>query len=122
MTDPQKTVLVVDNDEDWLSLLERLLVSEGYRVLKAQNCAAAIKLDAQERLHCVIADLKIGAEDGMAVCCAIKRSPELKHVPVIMLSGAEQPETNCGCSCDAFVCKADGTTLLLKAVRKALTP
>lgn len=122
MTDPQKTVLVVDNDEDWLSLLERLLVSEGYLVLKAQCCAAAVKLAAQEKPDCVIADLKIGSEDGMAICCAIKLSPELKHIPVIMLSGAELPETGCGCACDAFVCKSDGTPLLLQAVSKALTP
>ena len=122
MTDPKKTILVVDNDEDWLSLLERLLANEGYRVLKAQSCAAAIKLAAQEKLHCVIADLKIDSEDGMTICCAIKRSPELKHIPVIMLSGAEPPETNCGCACDAFVCKTDGTTLLLQTVRKALAP
>jgi len=122
MTDPKKTILVVDNDEDWLSLLERLLGNEGYRVLKAQSCAAAIKLAAQEKLHCVIADLKIGEEDGMAICCAIKRAPELKHIPVIMLSGAELPETTCGCACDAFVCKGDSTTLLLETVRKALTP
>lgn len=122
MTDDKKTVLVVDNDEDWLLLLERLLCNEGYRVLKAQGCAEGVKLAAQEKPDCVIADLKIGAEDGMAICCAIKLSPELKHIPVIMLSGAELPETGCGCACDAFVCKADGTTLLLQAVRKALTP
>lgn len=121
MTDPQKTVLVVDNDEDWLSLLERLLCNEGYRVLKAQGCAEGVKLTVQEKPDCVIADLKMGAEDGMTVCCAIKRSTELKHIPVIMLSGSEPAKTNCGCACDAFVCKGAGTPLLLQAVRKALT-
>jgi len=120
MTLPAKNILIVDNDEDWLSLLEKLLVNEGYGVLKAMSCAEAIACVSRARPDCVIADLKMGGESGMAVCCHLKSSPELSHIPFLLLSGAEPEEGNCACGWDAFVCKADGTAALLKAVKKAL--
>jgi len=118
MTLNSKTILIVDNDEDWISLLEKLLVNEGYGVLKAVNCAEAIAAAGRARPDCVIADLKMGGESGMTICCHLKKTPELSHIPFLLLSGAEPEETDCGC--DAFVCKADGTPALIKAVKKAL--
>lgn len=120
MTDLQKTVLIVDNDEDWLNLLERLLGAEGYAVIKAGTCAQAIALAAERVPHCVMADLHLDCEDGMAVCCHIKNSPRLRHIPVVMLSGGEPPPESCACKCDAFVCKSDGSALLLKTLKKVL--
>ncbi|OGR66548.1 MAG: hypothetical protein A2X30_11435 [Elusimicrobia bacterium GWB2_63_16] len=120
MTLPAKTILIVDNDEDWISLLEKLLAAEGYKVLKALCCAEAIAAAGRARPDCVIADLKMGGESGMTVCCHLKSDPELSGIPFILLSGAEPEEGGCGCACDAFVSKADGTAALLAAVKKAL--
>ena len=120
MTIPSQLILIVDNDEDWLSLLERLLAAEGYAVLKALSCAEAMAAAGRARPHCVIADLKMGGESGMTVCCHLKSTPELSHIPFLLLSGAEPEETACGCGWDAFVCKADGTPALISAVKKLL--
>jgi len=120
MTLNYKTILIVDNDEDWLSLLERLLAAEGYAVLKALSCAEAITAAGRARPDCVIADQKMGGESGMVVCCHLKANPELSHIPFLLLSGAEPEETDCGCGWDAFVCKAEGTPALINAVKKAL--
>lgn len=120
MTITSKTILIADNDEDWLSLLERLLAAEGYSVLKAANCGEAIAAAERARPDCVIADLKMGGESGMTVCCHLKSAPELSHIPFLLLSGMEPGEPDCGCTWDAFVCKADGTAALMKAVKKAL--
>jgi CheY-like chemotaxis protein len=118
MTLPAKSILIVDNDEDWLSLLERLLIDEGYGVLKAASCATAIAAASRARPDCVIADLKMGGESGLTVCSHLKNTPELSGIPFILLSGAEPEEGSC--AWDAFVCKADGTAALLAAVKKAL--
>ncbi|OGR66868.1 MAG: hypothetical protein A2081_03080 [Elusimicrobia bacterium GWC2_61_19] len=120
MTNPKKTLLIVDNDQDWLALLGKMLSSEGYAVLTAHNCAAALLQAEQGRPDCVIADLHLGHEDGLTLCRSIKRSPQLKHIPFILLSGAEPEETGCDSKDYAFVCKSDGTARLLRAVRKAL--
>lgn len=119
-TTPEKTILLVDNDEDWLALLSRLVAAAGYRVLTANTCAAAIRLADRERPHAVVADLNLDCESGMTLCCHVKASPELKGVPVVILSGMEPAPTACGCAWDAFVCKADGTARLLLAIKRLL--
>ncbi len=115
----KKILLIVDNDEDWLALLERFLQGQGYSVVSTQDYAGAVKAAEKVRPHCAIVDLKLGKEDGLSVCRYIKASPELKHVPVIMLSGLDGlPE---GSGCDAFVCKADGVERLLSVLKKVLS-
>lgn len=121
MKSNKKKVLLVDNDEDWLSLLNRFFTAQGYEVLAVQDCAGAIKAAALNLPHCVIADLRMGAENGMDLCCCIKSNPKLKNIPVIILSGMDEVPGNSGCSCDAFICKSDGLARLLSSVKKILS-
>lgn len=119
MTALKKTLLIVDNDEDWLALLEKYLEGQGYGIVAAQDYAGAIKVAELVRPECVIVDLHLGSEDGERVCRYIKASPALKTVPVIILSGQDGlPE---GSGCDAFVCKADGVGRLLLALKKVFS-
>lgn len=120
MTPLSKVILVIDNDEDWLMLLERLLADAGYDVLKAQDGAGAMQLMSVARPDCVLSDLKLGCESGLKICAAIKAAPGLGRVPVIILSGAAESPENCGNFCDGYVCKAEGTAAILSAVRKVL--
>jgi len=119
-TTSKKTILLLDNDEDWLTLLGRLMAADGYRVLTATTCAAAILLSERDRPDCVVADLNLDGESGMMLCRHVKSSPDLKSVPVILLSGLEPVRPVGGCPWDAFVCKADGTARLLLAIKKLL--
>ena len=115
----KKILLIVDNDEDWLILLERFLQGQGYDVIPTQDYGGAVKAAEKVRPHCAIVDLKLGKEDGLSVCKYIKGSSALKHIPVIMLSGLDGlPE---GSGCDAFVCKADGVERLLAVLEKVLS-
>jgi len=115
-----KTVLIIDNDEDWLALLERLLADAGYDVLKAQDGAGAMRLMGVARPDCVLSDLKLGCESGLKLCAAIKSAPGLGRVPVIILSGAAEPPESCGRVCDGYVCKTDGTAAILAAIKKVI--
>jgi response regulator RpfG family c-di-GMP phosphodiesterase len=120
MTGKKELVLIVDNDEDWLALLERLLAAEGLGVLKARGCGEAMRLAGERRPRCVITDYGLGEESGIELCCYLKASPLTRNVPVILLSGAEPPPSTCGCRWDAYVCKADGTGALVSVVKKLL--
>lgn len=113
-------LLVVDNDEDWLALLEKFFASEGFAVQTAQKCSEALRKALASRPDCVIVDRHLDCEDGLSLCCAVRAEAGLKGVPIIMLSGGEEPEKACGCSYDAFVCKAQGVVPLLTAVKKLL--
>lgn len=119
MTVPKKILLLVDNDEDWLALLDRFLEAQGYGVIVAQDYAGAVKTAERVRPHCAIVDLKLGSENGLSVCRYIKTSPALRKIPVIMLSGLDGVPADSGC--DAFVCKADGVERLLFVLKKVLS-
>lgn len=120
MTPTPKTILIIDNDEDWLALMERLLGESGYDVLKAQDGAGAMRVMGIARPDCVLSDLKLGCESGLKICAEIKAAPGLGRVPVIILSGASEPPEGCGNLCDAYVCKAEGTPAILAAIKKVL--
>lgn len=117
MNGPKKSLLIVDNDEDWLSLLEKILTSEGFMVYTAQKGGEALTLARTRKPDCLVVDLHLGGEDGLRLCCSIKATPELKGVPVIILSGADAPEPGSG-GYDAFVCKALGVGPLLAVIKK----
>lgn len=121
MTGKNNIVLIVDNDEDWLCLLERLLAAEGLAALKARACGEAMRLAGERRPVCVVTDYSLGAESGAELCCYLKASPVTRDIPVIMLSGAEPPSPDCGCRWDHYVCKADGVAALVSTVKKAVS-
>lgn len=116
MREERKVFLIADDDEDWRYLLDRLLTSEGYRVLQAGDCLAALSVVAGTRVNCVIADIKLGNEDGRRICCQMKANPEFSGIHVIMISGSGEDLSGCGC--DAYLCKSDGIEHLLSVVRQ----
>ncbi|MDQ3698164.1 MAG: response regulator transcription factor [Gemmatimonadota bacterium] len=79
-----RTVLVVEDDDDLLSVLERILAAEGYRVRTALDGEAGltIALDADPDL--VIADIGLPGRDGMAMTRELRRRGF--RAPVLMLT------------------------------------
>ena len=115
----KKILLLVDNDEDWLELLERFLKGQGFEVLSAQDHAGALTAAGRARPHCAVVDVKLGGEDGLKVCESLKAAPGLENVPVILMSGLDSPPE--GSACDAFFYKADGVERLLSVIKKLLS-
>jgi CheY-like chemotaxis protein len=88
MTDvtEKKTILLVDDDVDFLLQHRLMLEREGYDVLTAETRPDAETLLAERRVNLVIADLMMEhADDGFVLCHHIRqRSPEM---PVILVTG-----------------------------------
>ncbi len=82
-------VLVVDD-----ILTSRLLLSEhirqlGYAVIGASGGREALQLLAQRHFDLVMLDVSMPELDGFAVLDHVKADPELRSIPVIMVSAAE---------------------------------
>lgn len=114
----KKILLLVDDDADWLLMLEAVMLSQGYRVLTAGDSSRAMEVALRNRPQCVIADIHLAGEDGAGLCRRIKASPGLNNMPVIMLSGCGDACPDCGC--DALLCKSDGMDRIIEIVRKAV--
>ncbi|MCU7549588.1 response regulator [Chitinophagaceae bacterium LB-8] len=79
------TILLVDDEEEILDFLERILKSK-YTVLKAENGKEALSKLETEAVHLVVSDVMMPEMDGFALCKIIKSNYEYSHIPVILLT------------------------------------
>src|SRR6266496_6032585 len=80
-----KRILVVDDDENILSLERTILEQKGFEVTAAAGGGEALKLLAGQVFDLVLLDVMMPEIDGFTVCRKIKEDPRLKDVPVIFL-------------------------------------
>lgn len=66
------TILVVEKDAFYASFYEKLLGGEGYRVLRADGVAEALRHLRGQPCDVVIADMVLGAEDGLVLLEAVR--------------------------------------------------
>jgi putative two-component system response regulator len=81
-----KRILVVDDDENILSLERTILEQKGFDVTSAGGGVEALKLLAEKTFDLVLLDVMMPEVDGFTVCRKIKDDPRLKDVPVIFLT------------------------------------
>jgi CheY-like chemotaxis protein len=82
-------VLVVDDDPDLVAICSLVLESEGYQVDAAMNGCEAIDKFYNSDADLVLMDVMMPALDGLTVCKIVKRDPEARPVPVIIMSASE---------------------------------
>jgi two-component system alkaline phosphatase synthesis response regulator PhoP len=88
MENRTKTILIVDDDKDFGQSVEELLTSEGYQVLRAYNGQEGLELALQKRPDLMILDVMMAHDtEGFEVSREIPKRPELKDMPVIMVTG-----------------------------------
>jgi len=79
-----ETLLIVDDEKNYLFVLEDLLSEEGYEVITTEGGEEALKLLDGHDLDLIITDMKMPGMDGMALMEAVhQRLPDL---PVIMMT------------------------------------
>ncbi len=79
------TVLIVDDEEDLLHFLERILRAK-YTVFKAENGKEALKVLSAESIQLVVSDVMMPEMDGFELCKTIKKNFQYSHIPVILLT------------------------------------
>ena len=118
-----RTILVVEDQEDNRQILRDLLGSAGFRMVEAHDGEQALAMARSQRPDLILMDIQLPILDGYEATRAIKRDPELKHIPVIAvtsyaLSGDEARAREAGC--DAYVAKPYSTRHLLARIEQFL--
>jgi two-component system cell cycle response regulator DivK len=114
-----KTILVVEDQEDNRQILRDLLASSGFLMIEAHDGQQALAMARSQRPDLILMDIQLPVVDGYEATRSIKRDPELKHIPVIAvtsyaLSGDEERAREAGC--DAYVAKPYSTRHLLAKI------
>ncbi|MGX6444178.1 response regulator transcription factor [Neobacillus sp. K501] len=84
-----KTILIVDDDEHILFLVKGILMKEGFKVLSAENGAAASKLLKDQLCDLAIVDVMMPIMDGYELTKEIRK---FYDIPIILLTAKSQIE------------------------------
>jgi DNA-binding NtrC family response regulator len=79
-----KTILIIDDEEKLRALLSRIISLEGFEVLQAGDCRAALKKLEQHEIDVVLCDVKL--PDGNGVELSQKIKTQYPSVEVILLT------------------------------------
>ncbi len=86
-------ILIVDDDPDFVTISRMVLEAEGYEVLEAANGRRALEVLRQDKPDLVLLDVMMSTTlEGVDVSREMASDPELKEVPVIMVSSIATTE------------------------------
>ncbi len=81
-----RNVLAVDDQEEILVLLARMLKMAGYEVVTAMNGQEALERVAEQKPDLIVTDLMMPVMSGKDLLERLKQDPETAKIPVIVLS------------------------------------
>ncbi len=82
----KKTILIVDDEEDVLSLLKTRLTAKGYSVITGRHGLDAIDLAKSQSPDLIILDILMPGMEGPEVAAKLKESPDTRDIPVMFLT------------------------------------
>ncbi|MBO9341268.1 MAG: response regulator [Roseiflexus sp.] len=86
------TVLVADDFLENRDILCRMLQLIGYQTVSAANGEEAIQMALAHRPDIILMDLSMPVMDGWEATSRIKALDELRHVPVLAVTGHVTPQ------------------------------
>ncbi|HKJ31689.1 MAG TPA: response regulator transcription factor [Balneolales bacterium] len=120
---PEKSILVVDDEQDLLDLIEYNLKKEGYNVLKADNGLDGINLAKKNHPDLILLDIMMPEMDGIEVCDVLKKDDSLKNTPIIFLTARSDEKTEIrglDMGADDYLTKPISTTKLISRINAVL--
>lgn len=117
---PYRTVLIIDDDPDIRTLMQKVLEKEGYQVETAKHKEEALDKLNQTQPFLILLDVLLSGSDGRELCQYIKNNALTAHIPVIIFSAHPSVNDNKAKTygADDFIAKPLNTELLLQKVEK----
>ena len=86
----EKSILYVEDVEDWRSLVSSALNSEGFQVVTVKDASEAMQACDRSTFNLVILDLRLQGESGMMLMRFLKHNHP--DVPILIYTGLEHDE------------------------------
>ena len=116
-------ILVVEDEAALVTLLRYNLEREGFRVAAAGDGEEALLLAREQKPDLVLLDWMLPLLSGLEVCRQLRRNPDTRNVPIIMLTArGEEGDKLRGLDsgADDYVTKPFSPSELVARVRAAL--
>ena len=121
-TTPRAHVLIADDNTDMRQYLTRLL-TPYYQISNATNGQEALEFIRTQRPDLLLSDVMMPALDGLELLTVIRNDPELRTLPVILLSaraGEEARVEGLNAGADAYLIKPFAAQELIARVSATL--
>ncbi len=88
----KQSMLVVDDDQQMREYVSSIF-TQKFVVYQAENGSRGLEIAQKFTPNIIISDITMAEMNGMELCRAIKASPSLRHIPVLLLTGSASRET-----------------------------
>ncbi len=89
-------ILLVEDDSLTRDMTARMLRAEGYRVMEAENGRVALERITEVRPALILLDLMMPELDGFSVVTAVRRHPDWREIPIVVVTAMELPPSQRG--------------------------
>jgi len=123
MTQTQKNILVVEDEEDIQELLRYNLTKDGYQVHFTGSGESGLQEARKMLPDLLILDLMLPKMNGLEVCRQLKSGADTSHIPIIMLTAkGEESDIVIGLEmgADDYVTKPFSVQVFLSRVKAVL--
>jgi CheY-like chemotaxis protein len=87
-------VLVIDDQPFFTTMLRNVLEQQGFRVQVAASGPEGLALAKKQPPDAILLDIEMPGMNGFVVCEQLKLDAELKNIPVVILTGTNDPKLN----------------------------
>ena len=79
-------ILIVDDENDFIELLQYKLAGHGYELIVANDGVHALSQARTLKPNLILLDILLPDLDGLSVCEILRRQPATKKIPIIFMS------------------------------------
>ena len=118
---PSPTVLIVEDNDDNLSIYSTILKFSGYVVIEATDGEAALEAARHGAPAMILMDVSIPKIDGLEVTRMLKADPATANIPIVALTAHALPGDRAqamAVGCDGYIAKPAEPHVVLQEVQR----
>lgn len=123
MTGEQKTILVVEDEEEAAELFSEMLKVSGFQVISTTQSQNAIDMIKEKPPNGIVLDIMLPYVSGLEVLRFVRQDPQLAQIPVVVVSAKGLPsdvKTGIEAGATAYLTKPVSYLDLKQTIEKAL--
>jgi CheY-like chemotaxis protein len=121
--DTQRTIMVVDDNPDIITIVKTILEGKGFTVFSASSGQELLALLKSQKPDLLILDIMMPEMDGLEVLTKLKAVTDTANIPVILLTAKVQYEDVLGgykLGADYYITKPFTSTQLINGINLLL--
>jgi CheY-like chemotaxis protein len=119
----EKTVMIIEDEEDAAELFAEMMRVSGYRVIKTSKSAPAIEMMTAEKPDVILLDIMMPEVSGLDILRQMRSDPMLSNIPVVIITAKGMPadiKNGMEAGASTYLTKPVGFLDLKEAVERAL--